>query len=193
MRAGYELWARGITGVGLAVAAIGWWAANWLTEQDVSALRSALGMAAVGVVSLLAAGVVSIRRLRAGRDPLPPPPHARYEPADIGRERRLRLAGIVVFGVIVLLAFDRLTGGSGEMAGLVAGLFGPVGLVDLLEARTWRTMESERDGRGLYLLVRPHALMAGIGVQPVYERPDDPLPPALDERLIDWRSPPPDR
>ena len=179
--------------VGLAVAALGWWLVNWLLHQEISVRVSALGFGAIGIVSLVVAGIVSVRRIRAGRDPRPPPPGGRYEPGDVARDRRMRLASIVVFGVIVLLAFDRLTGGTGEMAGLVAGLFGPVGVVDLLEARAWHALEASRDGRGLYLMVRPHALMASMGVQPVYERPDDPLPPAPDERITGWQTPPPGR
>jgi hypothetical protein len=171
VRATEEVRMRGVAAVGIGVAAAGWWMLAWLLGQELSALRSALALAGVGVPALLLAGLASGRRLRAAADPLPPPRPVVYETLADGRERRTRLAGIVVFGVIILMMFDRLYGGAGEMAGLVAALFIPVGVVDLMEVRTWARLERDRDGGDLYLLVRPHALMPPMGAGEVYERP----------------------
>ncbi len=167
-----EVRMRGVASLGIGTAAAGWWMAAYLLGQDVAILRTLVAGAVVGVVTLIIAGIFSARRLGAAKEPLRPPRNTVYETVADGRERRLRLAGIVVFGVIVLLAFDRLTGGTGDMAGLVAGLFWPVGAVDVLEARSWAALERMREsGRGLYVMVRPQALMASMGATEVYERP----------------------
>ena len=65
MRATQEVWARGVMAVGLAVAALGWWLVNWLLHQEISVRVSALGFGAIGIVSLVVAGIVSVRRIRA--------------------------------------------------------------------------------------------------------------------------------
>lgn len=166
-----EVRMRGIAALGVGVAAGGWWALGWLLGLDLSPLRTVLGFVGVGVPALLVAGLASGRRLRAAADPLPPPRIVVYETIADGRERRTRLAGIIVFGVIILMMFDRLYGGGGEMAGLVAGLFCAVGVVDLMEARAWTRIERRAGGGDLYLLVRPHALMASMAPSEVYERP----------------------
>lgn len=161
---------RGFAGVGIGIAAAGWWTTAWLLGQRVSELNTVLAFAAVFVPSLVIAALGSGRRLRAATDLRPPPRLAVYETVADGRERRTRLAGIVVMGVIILIMFDRLSGAGGEMAGMVAGLFLAVGIVDLFEARSWARIEREHPG-GLYLAVRPHALMAHMGAGEVYERP----------------------
>lgn len=172
VRVGEEVRMRGVAALGIGTAAAGWWMLAYLIDQDVSVLKTLVAGGAVGALTLVIAAVFSSRRLGAAREVRRPPSRAVYETLADGRERRVRLAGIVVFGVIVLLAFDRLTGGGGEMAGLVAGLFLPVGAVDLLEARSWAALERTReDALGLYVLVRPQALMASMGAQEVYERP----------------------
>ena len=167
-----EVRMRGIAAIGVGTAAAGWWMLAYLIDQDVSVLNTVVAGGAVGAATLVIAAVFSSRRLGGAREVRKPPRAAVYETVADGRERRVRLAGIVVFGVIVLLAFDRLTGGAGEMAGLVAGLFLPVGAVDLLEARSWASLERMREeGAGLYVLVRPQALMASMARHEVYERP----------------------
>jgi hypothetical protein len=179
-----EVRVRGITGVGIGAAAAGWWMAAWLLGQEVDALRTLLGAAAVGIPTLVVSGLASRRRLAAADLLRPPPRPVVYEtPAD-GRERRTRLAGIVVFGVIILIMFDRLRGDGGEMAGLVAGLFLAVGVVDLMEAGSWERLTRDRRA-DIYLMVRPHALMAHMGAGEVYERPrgdreERPLPSPFD-------------
>jgi len=167
-----EVRMRGVAALGIGTAAAGWWMLAYLIDQDVSVLKTLVAGGAVGVVTLVIAAVASSRRLSGAGEVRRPPSNAVYETIADGRERRVRLAGIVVFGVIVLLAFDRLTGGDGEMAGLVAGLFLPVGAVDVLEARSWAALERMReDSMGLYVLVRPQALMASMARHEVYERP----------------------
>jgi len=184
VRAWDEVRTRGTAAVGIGIAAAGWWMIVWLLDQPVSPLRTALGAAAVGVPTLLLAARASARRLAAADEVGPPPRPCVYETAADARERRTRLAGIVVLGVIVLVMFDRLTGGGGEMAGLVAGLFVATGVVDLMEARTWERLERQHPG-GLYMLIRPHAMMAHMGAGEVYERPrgdrvDEPAPSPFD-------------
>ncbi len=165
-----EVRARGIAAVGIGVAAAGWWLAAWLVGQDVDGPRTLLGGLVVAVPTLLLAGLAGRRRLAAVDRLRPPPRPVVYETAADGRERRVRLAGIVVFGVIVLIMFDRLRGDGGEMAGLVAGLFLSAGFVDVMEARAWERIVRDRRA-DLYLLIRPHALMAHMGPGDVYERP----------------------
>jgi hypothetical protein len=155
-----ELRFRGQAAGGIAVATAGYWAF------------------AVALPTLAVSGLPSGERVReALRRTLPPPRAALHEtPAD-GRERRTRLAGIVVTGVMVLLMFDVLTDGGGVMAGLIAGLFGALGTVDWIDARRWERAERVREAR-LFLLVRPHALSARFGAAQVYElsRPRRPEP-----------------
>lgn len=178
VRVAEEVGQRGAAGVGIGVAAAGWWTVAWLLGQDVSPLTTGLALLVVGLPTLVVAAIGSRRRLRDADPPQPPPRLAVYETAADGRDRRIRLGGIVVMGVIILMMFDRLTGEGGEMAGMVAGLFVAVGLVDLREARVWQRLERARPG-ALYVAVRPHALMAHMGPGEVYERPPRDREPVL--------------
>lgn len=80
----------------------------------------------------------------------------------------MRLASVVLLGIVVLLLFDHFTGGGGTMAGLIAGLMGGLGICDLREARMWRAAERERDSR-LFVLVRPRALTPHIVPVDIFE------------------------
>jgi hypothetical protein len=82
----------------------------------------------------------------------------------------MRLAAVVLTGIVVLLLFDRFTGGGGVMAGLLAGLLSAFGAVEWAQSRAWEAAERERDSR-LYALIRPDALMPRLGELQVFERP----------------------
>jgi hypothetical protein len=162
---------RGGAGVAIAFAVSAYWLAQWLLDVDVRVLESLLSLLAVSVLTAGVGGLASTGRMReALRDTRPPPRLAVYETQADGRERRARFTGIVLFGAVVLLVFDRVTGGGGVMAGLLAGLFGTAGVLDRWEARRWLAAERERDAR-LYLLIRPNALVARFGRTEVYEAP----------------------
>ena len=117
------------------------------------------------------AAVGSGRRLAAVQKELKPPPRvAVYETFADARERRARLAGILLLAAVVLLIFDRLTGGEGTMAGLTVGFFASIGITDLFEARRWLEAERARRVR-LLVVVRPNAMVASYGPTEVYEVP----------------------
>ena len=135
-------------------------------------LRTAVSFGAVLVPTLLVAGLAVGRRMRDNlAHTRRPPATAVHETAAASRDRRMRLATVVLFGIIALLIFDRFTDGGGVMAGLIAGLMLGVGVVDWREARMWRAAERERDSR-LFVLVRPRALMPTIAASEVFESPN---------------------
>jgi hypothetical protein len=162
---------RGIAALGIGTATAGWWMLAWLLGEGVDGLRFVLAIAGIGVPMLILSALWSSRRLRAAREFRMPPSIAVYETIAAARERRTRLAGVVMFAVIILMIFDRFSHGQGEMAGLVAGLFVPVGVIDVLEARTWAELERDHHDTRLYVLVPAHAFMARFAPQEIYERP----------------------
>jgi hypothetical protein len=169
VRVATELRFRGQAGLGIAVATAGFWAFSWLLDEPMRELQSLLALLVTGVPTLLISYVTAGRRVdEALRRTLPPPRGSIYVTHADARDRRTRLAGIVLTGVIVLLMFDILTDGGGVMAGLVAGLFGALGLVDRIEAERWERAEQTREAR-LFLLIRPHALSTRFGTAQVYE------------------------
>ena len=99
---------------------------------------------------------------------LPVPRGCVYETRAAARERRGRLAAIVLTGVLALIVFDVVLGQGGVMAGLLAGLLGGTGVADRLEARTWERAEAGRETR-LFALIRHDALTVGIGPLKVVE------------------------
>ena len=169
VRVANELRFRGQAGLGIAVATAGFWAFSWLLNEPMRELESLLALLATGAPILLISFFTAGRRVDdALRSTLAPPRATIHETHADARDRRTRLAGIVLTGVIVLLMFDILTEGGGIMAGLVVGLFGAFGLVDRIEAERWEQAELERDAR-LFLLIRPHALSTRFGTAQVYE------------------------
>jgi hypothetical protein len=169
VRVANELRFRGQAGLGIAVATAGFWAFAWLLNEPMRELQSLLALLATGAPTLLISYFTAARRVEdALRSTLPPPRGTINETHADARDRRTRLAGIVLTGVIVLLMFDILTEGGGVMAGLVVGLFGALGLVDRIEAERWERAEVRRDAR-LFLLIRPHALSTRFGTAQVYE------------------------
>jgi hypothetical protein len=114
---------------------------------------------------------MSQRRLGIAEHPQPPPRSAVFETMADARDRRTRLSGIVLFGVIILMIFDHFSHGGGEMAGMVAGLFVPVGLIDLREAARWAELERSNHDTRLYVVMPSHAMMPPFSPDAVYERP----------------------
>ena len=169
MRVAEEVRLRGQTAVWVGLAVVAYWLLAWLLDEPVDAARTGIPFAVLAALAGSLAAVVSARRVREGlaASRRPPRPSVHETRAD-ARDRRTRLAGLVVLGVVLLLIFDRVTGGEGRMAGLAAGLLLAVGLVDWLEARRWQAAERARDSL-LYVLVRPNALVAPFGVTDVYE------------------------
>jgi hypothetical protein len=161
-------WRGGAALLTAAVIAV-FWICTWLVGEDVRTGATALAAAAVAVPTLLIAGFASGRRVRGALSrTLPPPRSTVYETLAASRERRTKLAGVVLTGIVALLLFDRFTDGGGVMAGLLAGLLAALGAVDLVEARTWEAAEKHRHSR-LFVLVRPDALTPRLGVTDVYE------------------------
>jgi hypothetical protein len=179
VRVGPELHFRAQAALGIAVATAGFWAASWLLNEPMRPLQTALAVAAAGAPTLVISGLTSGRRVGdALRSTLAPPRGTIHETHADARDRRTRLAGIVLTGVIVLLMFDILTQGGGLMAGLIVGLFGGLGIVDRIEAGRWEEAEARREAR-LFVLIRPHALSARFGVVQIYEV----RPPSRDRDL----------
>lgn len=173
VRASAEVRFRGQTALLIGVAVAAFWVASWLLDLPVDPVRTLLAACTTLVLGGLAAGLASTRRLRLGlEETLPPPRRVVYETVADGRERRARLTGIVLLGIMILLVFDRFTDGGGIMAGLVTGLFVGVGTAEALEGRRWHQAERARSAR-LYLLVKARALMAPYGVVDVYEVPSE--------------------
>jgi hypothetical protein len=171
VRVAEEMRWRGGAGVAIALAVAAYWLTQWLLDADVRGLETLVSLLAVSVLTAGVAGLASAGRMRdALRETRPPPRLAVYETQADGRERHARFTGIVLLGAVVLLVFDRVTGGGGVMAGLLAGLFGTAGVVDRWEARRWLAAERARDSR-LYLLIRPNAMVAKFGRSEVYEAP----------------------
>jgi hypothetical protein len=166
-----EVRMRGVAALGIGAATAGWWMLSWLLGEGVLGLRFVLAAAGIGIPALIAATAVSRRRLRAADRLHAPPRSAVYETIADARERRTRLAGVVLFGVIILMIFDHFSHGGGEMAGMVAGLFVPFGAVDLREAQRWTRLEAEHHDTRLYVLVPAHAMMAPFTPDAIYERP----------------------
>lgn len=166
-----EVRMRGIAALGIGAATVGWWMLAWLLGEGVDGLRFGLAAIGIGIPAVIAAWLISRRRLRVAREFHAPPRNAVYETIAAARDRRTRLSGVVLFGVIILMIFDHFSHGAGEMAGLVAGLFIPFGAIDVRESRQWSALEREHHDTRLYVLVPAHAMMAPFSPDAVYERP----------------------
>lgn len=162
---------RGQAMVATAAVVTAFWVCTWLLGEPVRAGAVALAAAVAAVptlgISLLLAGP----RIRESLTRAVPPPRASvHETLAATRDRRMRLSGIVLTGIVALLLFDRFTGGGGVMAGLVAGLLGAMGALDWREAQHWDRAERERETR-IFVIVRPDALSPRLGSSDVYETP----------------------
>ena len=171
MRIADEARWRGQAAVATSLVIVAFWVLSWLGDEPVRPGLTILAAGAVGVPTLLSCALTSGRRLREGLvHAVPPPRSTVYETAANTRDRRLRFAGVVLTGIVLLLLFDRFTDGSGMTAGLLIGLLGSLGAVDWVEAHHWEQAERER-GTRIYVLVRPDALSPRILTSDVYETP----------------------
>jgi hypothetical protein len=171
VRAGDEARWRGQFCVATAGVVAVFWACTWLVGEAVRPGPTALAAACVGLPTLLMASVASGRRLREGLSrSLPPPRASVFETLASSRDRRTRLSGVVLTGIIILLVFERFTGTGGVMAGLVVGLLAPLGVVDWREGRRWAAAEIRRESR-IFVLMGPDALSPRLGHADLYEIP----------------------
>jgi hypothetical protein len=153
-----------------AVVAL-FWVLSWLVDEPVRAGVTALAAAAVAVPTLAVGAIGMSRRVRERlARALPPPRASVHETLAVSRERRMKLSGAVLTGIVLLLLFERFTDGAGVIAGLVVGLLAAAGAVDWTESRRWETAERERETR-LYVMVRPDALSPRLGAAQIYETP----------------------
>lgn len=166
---------RGQSAVATAIVLVLFWGLTWLLGEPVDPVRTPVGFVAVLAPTLWVCATASGRRVRESlARPLRTPRAVVHETGAASRDRRMRFATVVLFGVIALLIFDRFTGGGGMMAGLVAGLMLGVGIPDWRESGLWRAAERERDAR-LFVLVRPRALTPALAPADIYEAPADGL------------------
>ncbi|HSJ74338.1 MAG TPA: hypothetical protein VK904_08470 [Miltoncostaeaceae bacterium] len=171
MRVADEARWRGQSAVATAIVVGLYWGATWLVGETIEVTRTVLAVTAVAVPTFAFATHGGVRRIREAVGRSTPPPRASvHETPASSRERRLRLAGIVLTGIIALLIFERFTDGGGVMAGLIAGLLLALGVADWREAGIWEAAERERETR-IYVLVRADALTPRLGIREVYEAP----------------------
>ena len=112
-----EVRMRGSAGLGIGAATLGWGILSWVLGNGVSVGTFALSAVVIGLPTLVLAAIVSGRRIRAAAQLGRPPRTGVYETFAAARERRTRVAGVVMFAVIVLMMFDHIRHGGGEMAG----------------------------------------------------------------------------
>lgn len=162
------------------------WVAGWLVGEPVRPGPTLLAAAAVAIPTLLVAQLVAPARIVRSLERAVPPPSATVRETEAAsRERRARLSGIVLTGIVALLLFDHFTDQGRIMAGLVAGLFGAFAVTDGIEARRWEAAERRRETR-ILVPVAPYGLTPSIGPERVYEVPrpgggdPDPRPFDLD-------------
>jgi hypothetical protein len=162
---------RGQSAVATAIVVGAYWGCTWLVGETIEPARTALAFAVAALPTLVIASLGSAGRVRdAVARSTPPPRSSVHETPASSRERRLRLAGVVLTGIIALLIFERFTDGGGVMAGLVAGLLLGLGIADWREAAVWDAAERERETR-IYVLIRPDALTPRLGIREVHEAP----------------------
>jgi hypothetical protein len=162
---------RGHSAVATAIVVALYWGATWLVGETIEPTRTALAFAAVALPTLVILSLGTARRAREALARATPPPRASvHETPASSRERRLRLAGVVLTGIIALLIFERFTDSGGVMAGLIAGLFLALGVAEWRDAGLWDAAERERETR-IYVLIRANALTPGLAVREVHEAP----------------------
>ena len=181
VRADDEIRWRGQVLTSLGLASLAFWIILWLVEGPVEPFAAGIVFAVALLLALVLGAITSRRRVAHAMLTLRPPRLVVHETAADARERRARAATVMFLGVGILLLLDTLVSQIGATAALVAGAGVGMGIVDRLEARRWARAEDERDSR-IFLMLRPNALIARMGVQDAYEMPrarsgDDDAPP----------------
>jgi hypothetical protein len=162
---------RGQASVATAGVVATFWVATWLLGEPVRPRETALAAAAVALPTLLMGSVGVSRRVRDALVRAVPPPRASlHETLAASRDRRMRLSGVVLTGIVALMLFDRFAETGGVTAGLLAGLLGPLGALDWFTSGRWQAAEHERQTR-IFVMVRPDALTPRLGATEVYETP----------------------
>lgn len=171
MRVADEARWRGQSAVAAALVVGLFWGATWLVGETIELTRTIVAFAAVAIPTFAFASAGVVRRIREAVTRATPPPRASvHETHANSRERRMRLSGVVLTGIIALLILERFTDSGGVMAGLIAGLLLALGIADWREANLWDAAERERETR-IYVLVRANALSPRLGIREVYEAP----------------------
>jgi hypothetical protein len=170
VRAHDEVRWRGQVLTTLGLASLSYWLILWLVGGPVESLPAGIVAAAALMMALALGAVTSRRRVAHGLLTLRPPRGVVHETGADARERRVRAATIMFLGVGTLLLLDTAVSGIGATAALVAGAGVGAGIIDRLEARRWERAEDDRDLR-IFLMLRPNALIAGMGVQDAYALP----------------------
>lgn len=166
-----ELRWRGQALAGTAVCVALFWVFAWLLGEPVRPPDTGLALAAAALPTALAGALGMGSRVARALATMRRAPRASvHETAADARERRATFAAGLLTGVVALLILDHLIGAGGVMAGLAAGLFLPLGLVDLAEARRYEAAEAEREVR-LFALIGRGALIPRFGLSEVYETP----------------------
>ncbi len=154
-----------------AVVVGAFWTSTWLLGEPVRPGATALAAAVVALPTLLVASLTTTRRIHESLVRAVPPPRASiHETLAASRDRRMRLSGVVLTGIVALMLFDRFSGTGGVMAGLVAGLLGPLGAADWFESGQWAAAERQRESR-IFVIIRPDALTPRLGASEVHETP----------------------
>ncbi len=175
VRADDEIGWRGQVLTSLGLAALAYWIILWLVDGPVEPLPAGIVAAAALLLALVLGALTSRRRFAHAILTLRPPGPVVHETTADSFERRVRAATVMFLGVGTLLVLDTLISEIGGTAALIAGAGIGVGIIDRLEARRWERTQRERDSR-IFLMIRPRALMAGMGVQDAYEVPRGRLP-----------------
>lgn len=170
VRADDEIRWRGQVLTSLGLASASYWIILWLVDGPVDPVFAGVVFAAALVVALVLGGITSRRRVVHAMLTLRPPRSVVHETAADARERRVRATTVMFLGVGILLLLDTMVSEVGATAALVAGAGIGAGVIDRLEARRWARAEEERGSR-IFLLLRPTALIARMGIQDAYELP----------------------
>ncbi len=161
---------RGQVLTSLGLMALSLWIILWLAEGPVQPLSAGAVFGTALLLALVLGGITSRRRYAHGMLTLRRPRSVVHETVADARERRVRAATAMFLGISILLLLDTVISEVGATAALVAGAGTGLGFVDRLEARRWARAEKERESR-IFLMLRPRALIARMGVQDVYELP----------------------
>ena len=180
VRADDEVRWRGQVFLFLGFASACFWTILWLLDGPVRPLESGVVFAAGLVMALALGGITSRRRFTHAMTTLRRPRSVVHETLADGRERRVRASTTIFLGATVLVVLDTAVSQVGATAALLAGIGIGAGVIDRLEARRWAHAEKERGSR-IFLMLRPNALLARLGMQDAYELPrstraDDDVP-----------------
>lgn len=170
VRADDEIRWRGQVLTSLGLASLSYWIILWLVEGPVDPLFAGIVFAAALLFALVLGGLTSRRRFAHAMLTLRPPRSVVHETVADARERRVRAATVMFLGVGILLLLDTFVSDVGATAALVAGAGIGGGIIDRLEARRWVQAEEEHESR-IFLMLRPNALIARMGIQDAYELP----------------------